>query len=212
MKITPLLLLLIAVTGTAYAASLNGQVESNNNITILSAPQTIESQLLQMPKWINGEPPIAPPRQLRISRVALSGQVQGIGSNNVPLQAKTALRVELPPVNHGQSPVGVVGMENTMPMFTRNIKIRTVFPGSDLNTYAIHPGDIILAINGIHPNSLREMRDLTRGQPGTTFNLTVVHNGAIETVPIVRKDSRMFVQYDHYDGYFKWAAAQTRYW
>jgi len=92
-------------------------------------------------------------------------------------------------------------------------KIRKVFPPSDLNRFGIHRGDRVLAYQGhkFH-NGWQMVRDMV-GAPGTTCDITFLHDGQIIIVYPHRIDSRLLVPYEPwYSHHYRNCAAQTRYW
>ncbi len=107
-------------------------------------------------------------------------------------------------VQHGQSTIGVLGCEFGL----LNNQIRQIMPGSDLLRYGFAPGDIIEAADGQHLRG-KAMQAYVRGQPGTYIQLTVLHQGRIVTVPVMRKDTREFA---NYNGYFRKWAANEKFW
>ena len=111
--------------------------------------------------------------------------------------------------NHGAAPIGVMGC-----MFDPIAgTFLAVYPGSDLLRFGIHPGDSYLAIAG-QPivRNIKWVQDVTRGKPGTYVTMTVLHDGRPINIDVMRIDSRLFVQCYSGDNYFRWCAAQTRYW
>ena len=107
-------------------------------------------------------------------------------------------------VQHGQSTVGVLGCEFGM----LNNQIRQILPGSDLLRYGFAPGDIIEAADGQQLHG-KAMQAYVRGTPGTYIQLSILHQGRLVTVPVLRKDAREF---SNFSGYFRKWAASEKFW
>ena len=206
---------------SSYAASnatLEGSIRYND--TTVSQDSVVNNLQPEIDLMI----PPAPSRfRLKIDTLSHNPEQQSLVSDNAKLAFNqprnnimwTRVNVANRPsqfqarVNHGEAPVGVIGC-----MFDPIAgTFLAVYPGSDLLRFGIHPGDSYLAISGqpiVH--SISWFQNMTRGQPGTYVSMTVLHNGRPTDISVMRKDSRLFVQYYNGDNYFRWCAAQTRYW
>jgi TonB family protein len=130
-------------------------------------------------------------------QIALQAPLQGAAQNSQSSFYQSS-------ISHGQITIGVLGCEFGL----LNNQIRQIMPGSDLLRYGVMPGDIIEAADG---QSLRgkAMQSYIRGTPGTFVQLTIFHQGRTVTIPVQRKDARLF---SNYNGYFKKWAAHEKFW
>jgi hypothetical protein len=150
------------------------------------------------------------PLQAETSMNAPPPMYQGQAMAQAPpmFQAQTGMQAPPPMYNvgaqHGQMTIGVLGCEFGM----LNNQIRQILPGSDLLRYGFQVGDIIEAADGQRLRG-KDMQAYIRGTPGTYVQLTVLHQGQMVTVPVMRKDTRMF---QSYSGYFRKWAGQEKFW
>jgi hypothetical protein len=122
-----------------------------------------------------------------------------------------ATRVDLGAEKH-EAPVGVLGVN-----FNReNGTINAVYPPSGLNKWQIHKGDQIVSYGGHEWRGGAELSREAIGQPGSTFQLTIRHDGREISVECPRVDSRLLIRYDGDQvinpNHFSDAASQTKNW
>ena len=145
---------------------------------------------------------------LRINRGQLNAGLVQENLPQAPLQvSQSRLRVE---ANHGEMPVGVLGvlmgdMQRHQPVF-----VKVIFPFSDAAN-SCRVGDIILSVDGHSADNAYVSRELIRGRPGQIRRLTIARNGSVFDVYVKLTDNRLFINYD-YDGYYHWCNGLIKRW
>jgi hypothetical protein len=122
----------------------------------------------------------------------------------------TSLNAAAAQENHGEVAVGVIGYT----FDDSSGKILTIYPGSDLIKKGVRIGDYIVSVDGhpYNPNNPRAEPELEIPPPGTIVHLVLRRNGRLFNADVERRDSRFFTGNPSSDGYFEWAASQTRRW
>ncbi|HEY9759640.1 MAG TPA: TonB C-terminal domain-containing protein [Oculatellaceae cyanobacterium] len=176
-------------------ASAEGQGQPLQAQTSMNAPPMYQGQAMsQAPPMYQGQAMAQAPPMFQ-AQTGMQAPMQAMVQNPAMYQVGA---------QHGQMTIGVLGCEFGM----LNNQIRQILPGSDLLRYGFVPGDIIEAADGQRLRG-KEMQAYIRGTPGTYVQLSVLHQGQIVTVPVMRKDTRMF---QNFSGYFRKWAGQERFW
>ncbi len=141
-----------------------------------------------------------------------SSYVSSDAINSGIVSEASGFRATISTIQHGESPLGVIGCQVD---YTSGI-VMQVYPPSDLNRFQIHPGDRVIGYMGHRfRNSLQMVNDVV-GVPGTPCEITLLHNGQMISIEVLRTDARLLVQYDQQIGPFRNhyhnCVAQTRYW
>lgn len=176
-------------------ASAEGQGQPLQAETSMNAPPMYQGQAMsQAPPMYQGQAMAQAPPMFQ-AQTGMQAPMQAMAQNPPMYQVGA---------QHGQMTIGVLGCEFGM----LNNQIRQILPGSDLLRYGFVPGDIIEAADGQRLRG-KEMQAYIRGTPGTYVQLSVLHQGQLVTVPVMRKDTRMF---QNFSGYFRKWAGQERFW
>lgn len=238
MKIATILISLFLIAAPAItAAQLQGNVSEEESLRVnREAPQQRDISIQSLfPS--QAMPPVVPPRASALQgwmkastyqaaytnslavnaptandKMPRSPYVSGVAANGGNLLDTTEFNTTLPTAQHGESPIGVLGLK--VDFFTG--RVLQVFPPSDLKRFQIRPGDRVLGYMGHQFTNGWQMVEEVVGIPGTPCEITFLHNGRIISIQALRTDARLLVQYDsqtdacfnHYHN----CAAQTRYW
>lgn len=153
----------------------------------------------------------AQPLQEKVEKNAVSGDTNLVNPGDYNDRAIFQLQ---PGQNHGEAPIGVLGVQWEMQGDVTGGLIMTVYPDSDLVRFGIQAGDRLISVDGHrYPMPFRESQDLCRGVPGTYMTMEIQHAGQILCLQVKRTDARLHARYDNSpDHYFQWCASQTRRW
>jgi hypothetical protein len=190
-----LLALLVTVSPIASGETLQGRVSKSHGVESLDK----QDGTVQIPNQETGT--------VEMDQPTLDGQAAGTDpqSTQFNLQAPTLSGG----ASHGEEPIGVLGCQVLTTFLAKHTGlILQIYPGSDLLSYGIHPGDKILRIDG-RRFVARDFSSDCRGMPGTRVNLLILHDGQEIEFSVMRKDARQFA---HFDQYYRHWADQTKYW
>ena len=137
--------------------------------------------------WLLCLPVMAVPEQSLFSddaKLAFSKSASGNDITCIRVKLNTSLCQSK--ANHGEIPVGVVGIKISQDL---GDAIIAEYPPSNLWKLGIVPGDRIVAVEG-RPVNYYTFEDDCRGVPGQLRNLTIVHNGQVTkiAVPLIDVD------------------------